>query len=584
MFGFKGALLFALITVAIFSGKETDANHIGIAFGGGGFKSVADQTALTAGLLAVLMKRNDVSCDDSSSSSSPLANSGLYKNVESISSISGGSWFTAHLAYSITYRKMVEEMARKLAYDGQTREASKIFFNEYGTRFNSIRYSKEASTDVQKWFQTIENVLQECWAPHIVTNFIRTMLEFSKLGTMGREPQPSWYSITKHILGEEINQKTLGSEVQEWAKGKNWNIVTSVTTPSKRFLKFFSPFSESFLWVGDADPRKLSYSTEGDNIAKLIFVPVLFSVVLGNDGSPPAPLPRRVYSVTEKLTLRYKWKGWFMDHSEPIETGMQPKMNADDSFADMQIVGPVAASSAAIGGLALDKMLARTFSVGLKLSPSVGFACKERDPNLSFVTGQKLVDKLWNKTMLTVEDRNTITEKGVCNFVDGGYTDPLGIATALASGADEIFCVNPTPDLFTVQDIYFKSGNGAKAKVVKEFFPPMEIFQGKGGSDPKNFTLAPNNKSVKKMHFETIRVKTVENIYFGIKGGIDVTLHIFSAECDMNTIEFVAGDANFTDIGDYVEDIMATLALQVNEVCVNKMLKALGASTGKEVK
>lgn len=46
MFNSKGALLSVLATAAIFSGKA-DANNIGIAFSGGGFKSVADQVRFT---------------------------------------------------------------------------------------------------------------------------------------------------------------------------------------------------------------------------------------------------------------------------------------------------------------------------------------------------------------------------------------------------------------------------------------------------------------------------------------------------------------------------------------------------------
>ena len=84
-------------------------------------------------------------------------------------------------------------------------------------------------------------------------------------------------------------------------------------------------------------------------------MPVLFSVVLGDEGSPPAPLkPEKIYSVLENLQLTYNgfrsnsnW--WPTKFSKTIERGIQPMRNDNDSFADMLIVGPVAASSAAIG-------------------------------------------------------------------------------------------------------------------------------------------------------------------------------------------------------------------------------------------
>ena len=88
-------------------------------------------------------------------------------------------------------------------------------------------------------------------------------------------------------------------------------------------------------------------------------------------------------------------------------------------------------------------------------NPAVGFACKVKEP---FSTGQDLIDKLWNKNSLTKKDFDGMTKNGVCNFLDGGATDPFGIATALASGANEIFCVNAIPDLATVQKSHFGHG------------------------------------------------------------------------------------------------------------------------------
>ena len=40
---FKNALVFGLVTLSILSSRNADAKNLGIAFGGGGFKSVADQ-------------------------------------------------------------------------------------------------------------------------------------------------------------------------------------------------------------------------------------------------------------------------------------------------------------------------------------------------------------------------------------------------------------------------------------------------------------------------------------------------------------------------------------------------------------
>lgn len=570
MFNSKGALLSVLATAAIFSGKA-DANNIGIAFSGGGFKSVADQTAVTAGLLAELMKR-DPKALRKDSISSPLAASGLYENVKSISTISGGSWFTSYLVYSMKYRAMVEEMARKAAYGVGGKKVSEIFFEKYGQRFDDLRASNDSTNDAQALFVLLDGLVSglpvdEKGYVHQISNGLRTALMFSQTGSDGG-PQSSWYSVTKDILGDDINQKTLGSEVQEWSKGKSWNIVTSVTVPSGLI--------QSNIWVDQFNLSKVGYCTKGEDF-NVLFVPVLFSVVLGNDGSPAAPLPSSVYSVTEKLTLTYtgkKLSQLFGQSLKPkiIETGIQPQMDANKSFADMPILGPVAASSAAIG---LMSILPDTVTAGLtslvKLNPQVGFACKEKDPSASFSTGQGLIDNLWNKGQLTNEDFEDITQKGVCNFLDGGATDPFAIGTALASGADEIFCVNAIPDLLTVQKTHFD--------------PPLlgqktlGLFQEcKSNVDIGEPNFESNN-SVENMTFQTIKVKTVENVYFGIEKDREVTLHIFSVQSKkIRSADMVGGSVDtFKDIGEYIEDIMETFADAKNKDGVDKMLNALGA-------
>lgn len=151
--------------------------------------------------------------------SSPLAASGLYENVKSISTISGGSWFTSYLVYSMKYRAMVEEMARKAAYGVGGKKVSEIFFEKYGQRFDDLRASNDSTNDAQALFVLLDGLVSrlpvdEKGYVRQISNGLRTALMFSQTGSHGG-PQSSWYSATKDILGDDINQKTLGSEVQE---------------------------------------------------------------------------------------------------------------------------------------------------------------------------------------------------------------------------------------------------------------------------------------------------------------------------------------------------------------------------------
>ena len=122
----------------------------------------------------------------------------------------------------------------------------------------------------------------------------------------------------------------------------------------------------------------------------------------------------------------------------------------------------------------------------------------------------------------------------MCNFLDGGASDPFGIATALASGADEIFCVNAVPDLFSVRKVHFGQG----------ILRPLHIFDNdKESIDEKVQTFdGEGGRTIKDMKLVTYKVKTVENIYFGIEEGREVILHVFSAQStELSTGDIVAG-------------------------------------------
>jgi len=607
IFRLKGALVTALATATIFSGivGNVNAKNIGIAFSGGGFKSVADQTAVTAGLLAELMRRDktkkwlkdsDASTDEDSTES-PLASLGLYKDVKSLSTISGGSWFTSYLAFSFKFRKMVEEMAKQSASSEPYGKLAQTFFDEYGYRIDDLKNSwkgKDANF-IQKVFRNLKKVLETLGPDNILTKLVDSSLMFSHIGNVNGGTQSSWFSATEDILGDDINKMTLGSnDVQEWSKGKNWNIITSVTTPSPRTPANPLPMwgiiqPRSDIWVKgstfDMDPTRLSYSTEfiGENedtsmpFSKVPFVPALFSVVLGNEGSrpPSAPLPTNVYSVLKQLkisyTARYGRKWWHPNYRyEKTIEGMEPPMDEYESFANMPIVGPVAASSAAVGFVSvLPHGFTDLLSQGINLYPSVGFACKETNSSESFTTGQKLIDNVWGKNDLTAEDlKEMTTKKGVCNLLDGGATDPFGIATAIASGADEIFCVNAIPDLFTVDQAHFGAGP----------FKVYHIFDGNSPTDDVTLTFETNNNSLQEMKFRSIKVKTVKNIYFGIEEGKEITLHIFSVQSKkIETMPMVGGVVgSFKEIGVYIEDIMQSFKHENNKEKVDKMLDVLG--------
>ena len=71
-----------------------------LALGGGGFLSTTDMAGLTAGLLSVLMTKDASLGAKKDKGEDSLVESGLFSRVETINSISGGSWFASKLIYS----------------------------------------------------------------------------------------------------------------------------------------------------------------------------------------------------------------------------------------------------------------------------------------------------------------------------------------------------------------------------------------------------------------------------------------------------------------------------------------------------
>jgi len=158
-------------------------------------------------------------------------------------------------------------------------------------------------------------------------------------------------------------------------------------------------------------------------------------------------------------------------------------------------------------------------------------------------------------------------------LIGGGATDPFGIATALASGAREIFCVNAIEDLLTV-DVHFASPISAIGPL-----KPMKLFQKKFQViERETQDLDLNSaETVKFVRFDTMKVKTVKNDFFGIEADREVILHVFSAlHTDVKTADMVGGSVeSFRVLGEYIEDIMMILSSDNNKVTVDKMLNAL---------
>jgi hypothetical protein len=295
------------------------------------------------------MKRDPTLIEDAS----PLAKSGLYNDVSSLSTISGGSWFTSYLAYSKIYRIMVEKIAKQVVSGEEKGTVMNTFYDDYGRRFDEFSHLIVATSDPLKDSIDITHLGDKI--PDVMQTTASAFGLFSAYAKLSSRDggQFSWYSLIKFLLGDDINEATLGSEVQDWCKGKSWNIISFALTPS-------SPY-RSYLWVSSPDLNKqLSYDVVGEEGS--MFVPIIFSTVLGYP-TAATPLPE-ANAIAKTLEIRHygniqtsMFDPWGIGSRllsfvfrPPVSTkGIQPLANSLNSFADMLILGPVAASSAAVG-------------------------------------------------------------------------------------------------------------------------------------------------------------------------------------------------------------------------------------------
>jgi len=243
-------------------------------------------------------------------------------------------------------------MAKQCVSGQEKGTVRKTFYVDYGKRFDALTQAIMATPDPKKSSIDIANLEDQV----ATIAGVKLFAAYAKLSTEDGS-QFSWYSLTEFLLGPDISEATLGSEVQDWCKGKSWNIISTGVTPS-------GPL-RNYLWVNWPDSNKqLSYNVVRAEWAfefVPLLVPVIFSTVLGYPAAA-TPLPE-INDMSKKIQIKHYGdvKKSFFDplgigskvssfFRPPVSAkGMQPMTNSQNSFADMPIVGPVAASSAAVG-------------------------------------------------------------------------------------------------------------------------------------------------------------------------------------------------------------------------------------------
>ena len=211
-----------------------------LALGGGGFLSTTDMAGLTAGLLSVLMTKDASLGAKKDKGEDSLVESGLFSRVETINSISGGSWFASKLIYSEQYRRMIEELAFAKAKGASIAELSEIFQKEDSiVKLANLAENTPTVKLIETFYQSLSilGVSKELLKgfPELKQSLglILTIVE-----NEGNKLPLQWETVVKYVLGDDIENYKFGHDVQVRRQIENANVVRTILCTCTLSLTF----------------------------------------------------------------------------------------------------------------------------------------------------------------------------------------------------------------------------------------------------------------------------------------------------------------------------------------------------------
>jgi len=546
--------------------SNAEAKELALALGGGGILSVADMTGMTAGLLGV-------SCVKNPEKDCTIENSGLYDQVRTISSISGGAWFASKLAFDGLFLNSIESMAQIGSHHGISQKYNDIFSK------NLIELAQEAAQE----YELLNALVPDSWRESV-------MLMLALKDDSSSEVASWWDFLERAILSGIPKNTTLGSQhVQNWARGKQWAIPVSIMTPPHDGQHANTMFRQKLRKSGPSKVNQLTYDSVGQNPPAL-FHPARFSVVLGG-GMDSAPMP---YSNDVGLTeteLKYHGQCWCesflcsMLYDAPQNytiTASSDIRPATLDFSDTPLYGAVGATSAAFGILSImDGALTNKMQDMLKIDTSIWFSPTLEGMEAFDVPRAKLLDLWLSEVPLSDSMVREFAALKIHELTDGGWTDFHGVATAVASGATDVLVVMAS-ESFGI-DFYFTNNNVDQSQEyiigsgwapylqVPPLFEQNVSIAIQSMKSSAKFIIPSTAQKLKTLEFVSIDVITTNNTLFGIEAGRSVSLHVFKPDTSLS----VGLREDFADYGLLVADLVITLQDERNSAFVDQILQVL---------
>ncbi|CAE7734606.1 EMB2076 [Symbiodinium sp. CCMP2592] len=399
----------------------TTEKGLGLALEGGGFLAHATHTGVLTALVnrckmgtrsrKGYMARNGLTQEGATSNGTDWNSlTELMSNVKVISSVSGGSWWMAQLGYSAQFLNLIETMAESPERAGELYKKryidpllAVIRLNPEGDEEFDLDAVLRSETPLREDSNSSEVPANEGGSEYVLyTNHDRVVGE-SRSGKVLEvlaeivfltKTGDSWEQIVTQMLTSTTtdmsDSQTLGSPVNDWAKGKSWLIGTGISTPGgngpgachQKYLTVlghetpilqhacgYDLFSmTTFIYESRSHKADAWKYTAPLNGMAAIWTPARFSTVLGSGAPNPSPMKFCELEECGNLQLQYQANG------KPAE----PPNQNDYTFATSgtSLLSAVSASSAAVAfSVALGKVGIPPFLA--KLS---GMVMKQNDP------------------------------------------------------------------------------------------------------------------------------------------------------------------------------------------------------------
>lgn len=509
-----------------------------LALAGGGFRAFSVDIALMAGLVAARARKRGVA--PTFAETTPL------DRFQTLSTVSGGTWFTSSLVFSARFRAMIERMAAAPNASGLE------FHNDWmqawistGRRTLKAR-SEDDEVDLVKAFGG-----KSVGSQGVFEQDLREVSYFWRRGLSWNDYVHTMLSVASSV----DSLHSMGDAVEPWLAGKAWLVCHSLA-------------------LGTAEKETHVIRTPGKSVIyhntreAPVYIPAKFSVVLGSGRDSDAPYPYFPREAVEGMALEYigsrRWRRRLFDRSPPLAA---LGANAERRSGSLAVLGATSASSAFMGGLCMSDSLSSV--QGLLSSQFSPFAALTANAEDVFSTAVAAYHDL-SENGVSRGRLRVAARRGLVAVIDSCYTDSTGVAQAVSSGADEVSMVIYTFD--HLRSLFHNAPGSRESLGMPVLSLPIfaedvapDMFE-----DTQVFQNAPGSTHLERLSLFTVHGTTVGSELYSIVAGRTITLRVALVETHVS----IGGLDDYENYCALSQELVQTILSESNaDVVDNWLLK-----------